>query len=125
MDAQGYIPLYTICMHLGMQGMYLDFNQIKIVSLNHQALKSVSGTTVSEDSDRVFVYIPNRKTLVTLQGVSAAQADKVKAHVEKSQAKIQGCEYKDKEQSLCYRTVDEAEATGLTSWLKANPLEVQ
>jgi hypothetical protein len=32
MDAQNYIPLYAICMHLGTQGMYLDFNQIKAVA---------------------------------------------------------------------------------------------
>lgn len=31
MDAQNYIPLYAICMHLGSQGLFLDFNQIKAV----------------------------------------------------------------------------------------------
>jgi hypothetical protein len=61
--------------------------------------------------------------VVTVQGVSASQAEKLKTHAEKSQTKILSNEYKDKEQSLCFRTAEESDANGLTSWLKANPLE--
>lgn len=84
----------------------------------------MSGTTVSNDSDRVFVLVPNRKTLVTVSGVSTGLSDKLKAHAQKSGVKTLAADHRDKEQTLCFRTAEEADATALASWLKANPLEV-
>lgn len=87
-------------------------------------MKSVPGTTVSQDSDRVFVLIPNRKTVVAVTGVASSLVDKLKTHAEKSSSKAIGSDYKELDQTLSFKTADEADAASLSSWLKANPLEV-
>lgn len=117
MDAQNYISLYALCMHLGTQGLYLDYNQIKA------ALKSVPGTTVSQDSERVFVLVPNRKTVVAVAALAPGLVASLKAHAAKCPAKTSGAEYREVDQTLSFKTPEEADAAALASWLKANPLE--
>lgn len=70
------------------------------------------------------MLIPSRKNLITVTGISPAQAEGAKKHVEKAGVPLSSYDYKDKEQTISMRTSDDAEAVKLSAWLKANPLEV-
>lgn len=82
-------------------------------------------TSLIEDSSKIFVLLPSKKNLITVTGISPAQAEKAKAHADRAGVSLATKDYREKEQTLYIRTVDEADASKMSAWLKANPLEVQ
>lgn len=117
MDSQNHIPLQSLIMHFYGLGVMTDLAQLKA------ALKSVPNTSISEDSFKVFVNIPSKRTLLLIPGVPAAKVEAVKKQLGQSGVKLAGEEYREKEQSLAVRTGSETEATTLQNWLKTNPVE--
>ncbi len=98
MDQQGHIPLQTIYVHLSNQGIYADASQISHVSyLLMQILRNIPNVSFSEDTGKVFVNIPSKKSLLLITGVQSQKAAELKKHLEKSGVQLTTEQFKDRE----------------------------
>jgi hypothetical protein len=64
------------------------------------------------------------KNLITVASIDQSQSESLKRHAGKAGITMSSYDHRDKEQTVYIRTIDEADATKLSAWLKANPLEV-
>lgn len=104
--------------YFGKLGMFTEVSQIKA------ALEGVHGTSVSEDSMKVFISLPTKRTLVHLSPVLPSQQEALKTHISTYKVRPVVEESKEKEHSHYVRFADDAEATAFVNWFKSNPLQV-
>lgn len=98
MDQQGHIPLQTIYVHLSNQGIYADTSQISHVGyLFTQILRNIPNVSFSEDTGKVFVNIPSKKSLVLISGTQPQKAADLKKHLELSGIQLTTEQFKDRE----------------------------
>lgn len=117
-DTQSSLSIQALMVYFSKQGMFLDVPQIKA------GLEGVTGTSVSEDSMKVFINLPSKRTLVQIAPILPSKQEALKAHIANYKVKPVSEEPRDKEQSLYVRFAEESEATAFLNWFKGNPLQV-